>query len=124
MATCKVLNATAKGLENAHARSVIGDFGLSFVKDAGVLLQPTRYKIVVALKTANRPMYVDEIAHKIGEKPRLTSFHLAMMEHGGFLSSEWKEVRKANSPSGKAGRFFKLTPKVDAVFSALKTQLP
>jgi DNA-binding transcriptional ArsR family regulator len=119
-----VLNARTKSLENARIRRIKGDFVVSFVKDAGVLLQPTRYKIIVALKAANRSMYVDEIARAIREKPRLTSFHLAMMEHHGFLSSEWNEVKKPNSPSGKAGRFFSLTPKVDTVFSELKEKLP
>jgi DNA-binding MarR family transcriptional regulator len=119
-----VLNAEAKGLENARMRNVFGDSGLSFIKEAGVLLQPTRYKIVLALREANRPMYVDEIARKVNEKARLVSFHLATMEQAGFLQSEWKEIKKPHSASGKAGRFFTLTPKVATVLSGLKAELP
>ena len=113
-----------KRLQDADSPHAMRDWGLSFVRDAGVLLQPTRYKIIKALRTGGRAMYIDEIARKIGEKPRLVSFHLAMLELGGFLESEWAEVKKPNSPSGKAGRFFKLTPKVDDVLTKLKAELP
>ena len=96
---------------------------LELSRDAGVLLQPTRYKIIKALKGGrNRSMYIDEIARKIGEKPRLTSFHLAMLERDGFLESEWREIRKPIA-SGRAGRFFKLTHKVDDVIAELRSEL-
>jgi len=96
--------------------------GLGLSEDVRALLQPTRYKIIKVLKAQHRSMYVGEIAQEIGEKPRLTSFHLAMLERGGFLESEWNEIKKLNSPR-KAGRFFKLTNKVDEVLRSLKRDL-
>ena len=98
---------------------------MSVIEEAAPLLQPTRYKIIMTLKqAAGHPMYIDEIAKSIGENHRLVSFHLAMMQKEGFLTSQVDEIRKPNSPSGRAGRFYKLTPKVEQILSKLKRELP
>lgn len=98
---------------------------MSVIKEAAPLLQPTRYKIIMTLKQAKgEPLYIDEVAKRINENHRLVSFHLAMMQKEGFLTSEIREIRKPNSPSGRAGRFYKLTPKVDKILSELKKELP
>jgi len=59
-----------------------------------------------------------EIATKIEEDRRLVSFHLTTLEDRGFATSEFGIVKKPSS-MGKAGRFFKLTPKVDSVLEEL-----
>ena len=47
---------------------------------------------------------------------------IAMLERDGFLESEWREIRKPIA-SGRAGRFFKLTHKVDDVIAELRSEL-
>ncbi len=97
---------------------------LSAISEAAPLLQPTRYKIIMALKQARAPLYIDAIAKEVNENHRLVSFHLVMMQKDGFLTSEVGEIKKPNSPSGRAGRFYKLTPKVDEVLYKLRRELP
>lgn len=96
---------------------------MSVINEAAPLLQPTRYKIIMALKQArSKPMYIDEIAKQINENHRLVSFHLALMQREGFLTSEVGEIKKPNS-LGRAGRFYRLAPKVDEILSKFKKEL-
>jgi len=98
---------------------------LSVISEAAALLQPTRYRIIMALVRARgKPMYIEEIAREINENHRLVSFHLVLMQREGFLTSEVREINKPDSPSGRAGRFYTLTPKVDEILSKLKKELP
>ena len=88
------------------------------LKDGVVLLHPIRYKIIETLKVAEKPMYIDEIAKKIKENRRLTSFHLSTLENKGYATSEFGVIKKPAS-MGKAGRFYRLTSKVDIVLEEL-----
>jgi DNA-binding transcriptional ArsR family regulator len=84
------------------------------LKEGAILLHPVRYKIVEVLRKADRSMYIDEIAEAIKEDRRLVSFHLSAMEEKGFATSSFEVIKKPNS-LGKAGRYYILTGKVDAV---------
>ena len=88
------------------------------VKDGLLLLHPVRWKIYQTLKKSGEPMYIDEIAETIGEDRRLISFHLSTLEDKDFVDSEFKVITRAKS-KGKAGRFYKLTSKADAVLPKL-----
>ena len=82
------------------------------VKDGIIMLHPVRWKILDTLCSKGGAMYIEEIADTIEEDRRLVSFHLGVLQERGFLVSEFKIVQKPAS-KGKAGRFFKLTPKYE-----------
>jgi predicted ArsR family transcriptional regulator len=82
------------------------------MREGLIMLHPIRWKILSTLKKEGSPMYIDSIAKMIGTDRRLVSFHLATLEEYGFLESEFKVVEEPKS-KGKAGRFYKLTAKVD-----------
>lgn len=88
------------------------------LKEGGLLVHPIRFKIVKKLREEKRPMYVDEIATSIEVDRRLVSFHLTTLEKFGFAESEFMVINKPQS-KGKAGRFYKLTPKVESVLGDL-----
>jgi predicted transcriptional regulator len=82
-----------------------------------VLMQPTRWKIIQALKNAKAPLYIEELAKQVGEDRKNIAFHLLTLAEYGFVDSEYRviEVPKENPGHGKAGKYFWLTKKVDAV---------
>lgn len=84
------------------------------IKDGIIMLHPVRWKILDLLhsKGVGAEMYIEEIANSIEEDRRLVSFHLGVLQERGFLVSDFKIVQKPTS-KGKAGRFFKLTPKYE-----------
>jgi DNA-binding transcriptional ArsR family regulator len=88
-------------------------------KELYILLQPTRWKIVQALKKGEGPLYIEELAKRVGEERKNVAFHLLALAEYGFVDSEYRviEVPKGNPGHGKAGRYFWLTPKVDEVIS-------
>lgn len=90
------------------------------------LMQPTRRKIIKTLRESKEPLYIKEIAQKIGEKERNVSFHLATLAEYGFVEGEYREIEKPTHHSrvtGKAAKFYRLTPKVDAVIEKLTSDL-
>ncbi len=87
-----------------------------------LLLQETRFKIVRELKRAEGPLYIDELARRIGENPRLVSFHLAVLQRSGLVTSEFRVIDSPKS-RGKAGRFFSLTEKANEVASRLAQEI-
>ncbi len=94
------------------------------MSESGVhlLLQETRFKIVRELRRADGPLYIDELARKIEENPRLVSFHLTVLQRNGLVTSEFRVV---DSPQarGKAGRFFRLTEKANEAASRLAQEI-
>lgn len=88
------------------------------VKEGSIMLHPIRWSILMTLKSAGEEMYIDPIADAIGRDRRLVSFHLATLAEYGFLESEFRVVEEPKS-KGKAGRFYKLTPKFDEIRSKL-----
>lgn len=87
------------------------------IKEGLIVLHPVRWKIIQALKERT-PMYIDEIAEAIKEDRRLVSFHLSTLERNSYVESDFKIIERPKS-KGKAGRFYKLTPKIDEVLSEL-----
>lgn len=93
-------------------------------RDLFILLQPTRLAIIKALRDAGRPLYIREIAEKIGEDWRITAYHLAALADAGFVEGEFRSIEQppltGNPRSvGKAGKFYKLTEKVDEVLNQI-----
>jgi len=82
------------------------------LKQVSILLHPIRYKVIELFRKEERDMYIDEIAGLIGEHPRLTSFHLSTLQENGYAESKFEIIKKPSS-LGRAGRFYRLTPKVE-----------
>lgn len=88
------------------------------LKESSILLHPIRWKILNYLSSVDEPKYIGTIAEDISENRRLVSFHLGTLQEFGYLESEFKVIQEPHS-KGKAGRFFKITPK----FNDMRTQL-
>ena len=84
------------------------------IRDSLIMLHPIRWKILMLLQEKNSEMYIDQIADMIQENRRLVSFHLGTLEEQGFLESAFKIIKEPKS-KGKAGRYFRLTPKFERV---------
>ena len=92
------------------------------LRDLFVLFQPMRWKIVKVLKEAGEPLYIKEIAKRLNEDWKKVSFHLSKLADSGFVVGEFRSIeRPSNNPGyGRAGKFYKLTKKVDEVLSRLE----
>jgi len=88
------------------------------IREALILLHPERWSIIKTLKASSSPLYINKIAEKSGVDRRLVSYHLSVLEQYGFVESEFKIIKEPQS-KGKAGRFYKLTGKVDEVLPKL-----
>jgi len=85
-----------------------------------VLVQPTRQKIIQALRDSNRPLYIKEIAELIGASQRNTALHLATLAEFGLVDGEYREIQKATPLKlGRAAKFYHLTPKVNETITQL-----
>jgi len=81
-----------------------------------VLVQPTRQKIIKLLEKSKEPLYIKQIAKKIKESERNTSFHLAELSMFGFVDGEYREIKPPKHGTlGRAGKFYFVTPKVNQV---------
>jgi predicted ArsR family transcriptional regulator len=90
------------------------------------LMQPTRQKIIKVLRASKEPLYIKQIAAEIGEKERNVSFHLATLAEYGFVEGEYREIEALTHRSrvtGRAAKFYRLTPKVEAVIKKLEAVL-
>jgi DNA-binding transcriptional ArsR family regulator len=67
------------------------------VKDAHVLLHPTRYKIAELL--SENPMHLRELSEALGKEIRLISYHLFVLEEHGFVNGKFEFPQEANSDS-------------------------
>jgi len=77
-----------------------------------IALQPTRKKILVALWKSPAPMYIEQIAKKIGEDRKNVAFHLLTLQEHGFVEGEYGVIEppaERSAAIGKAGKFFRLT---------------
>ena len=86
------------------------------------LLQPTRFKIIMLLKKAGAPLYIEQIAKDVGESSRLTAHHLEILEELGLVKSEFGIIKDASRPV--AGRFFETTKKGDEALERLRMSIP
>ena len=89
-----------------------------------VLMQPTRQKIIKLLQLGE-PLYIEQIAEKIGEDRRSVSFHLATLAENGFVEGEYREIERAtkNPGRGRGAKFYRVTPRVKEVMGKLDAVL-
>lgn len=90
-----------------------------------VIMQPIRLKIVRLLEESKDPLYIEQIAEKIEEDRRTVSFHLATLAENGFVEGDYQIIQKpsANPGMGRAGKFYRLTPKVQDAIKKLENVL-
>jgi len=90
-----------------------------------VIMQPIRLKIVRLLKENKEPLYIEQIAEKVKEDRRTVSFHLATLAENGFVDGDYEIIKMPtkNPGRGRAGKFYRLTPKVDEVLQKLNRVL-
>lgn len=92
-----------------------------------VLMQPTRQRIIQLLrKNPTNPMYIREIAEKIVESERNTSFHLSTLAEHGFVTGEYREISEPthhSSVTGRAAKFYSITPKVDEIIKKIAKEI-
>lgn len=72
------------------------------------LMQPTRQKIIKTLQASEKPLYINEIAKKIGASARNTSFHLTELLENGFVDGEYRENKQ-----GHASKYYWITDEVE-----------
>jgi len=85
--------------------------------DLFTVLQPTRRKIVEALK--NGSMYIGQVAEAIGEDRKNVGFHLLVLEEKGIVRGEPGVIKEARS-KGRLGKFYSLTKKGQKLLKVLK----
>ncbi len=82
-----------------------------------ILIHPIRYQIIKAIKEKKK-LYINEIATILGIDRKVISFHLATLDHHGFVAGYY-EVLKTPQSKGKAAKVFRLTPLVDQVLNTM-----
>lgn len=62
-----------------------------YLDSAYVMLHPIRYRITKLLKESSKPLYVAQIAKKLGmsDKRKLISFHLSVLSEHGLVKSKY-----------------------------------
>jgi len=90
------------------------------VKDAHVLLNPIRFRIVELL--VEKPMHISELSRALGVERRLVTYHLITLEERGFVKSKY-EISEQGKSKGKALRVYTVTDKVKRLKEELKREL-
>ena len=94
----------------------------SVLRAAETLFHPLRYKIVEALRTDPKGLYINELADLMKADRQLVSFHLLTLASGGYVQGEYKIAKKPAS-KGKAVKVYRLTAKVEEAFKAIRKEL-
>lgn len=78
-----------------------------------VLMHPIRQKIVRLLEQSVEPLYIEEIAKRLGDDRRKVSFHLATLAEHGFVEGEYRIITPPtqNPGRGRGAKFYRLTLK-------------
>lgn len=87
-----------------------------------IVLNPTRFRIILCLRDSKAPLFIDQIAKAIGVNRRTTSFHLALLERNGLVRSQFMTSHLPKS-TGKIARYYSLTEKSSEVVSEIQEAL-
>jgi DNA-binding transcriptional ArsR family regulator len=87
------------------------------LEDAHIFLHPVRYRLVELL--AEKPMHINALASALGLERRLATYHLALLEERGFVTSKY-EILEGPKMKGKALRMYTAIDKVADVKVKLK----
>ncbi len=94
----------------------------SVLRAAETLLHPLRYKIVEALRTDSKGLYINQLADRMGADRQLVSFHLLTLASEGYVEGEYQIARQPAS-KGKAVKVYRLTKKVDQALEAIRAEI-
>jgi len=81
------------------------------------LTHPIRFKIANALREADQPMFIGQIADHLKINSRLASFHLAALLQYGLVEGEWR-VSELPKSKGKAVKYYRLTEKAKKILAS------
>lgn len=88
-----------------------------------VLIHPIRYRIIKEIKEKQK-LYIQELADILGINRRMVSFHLSTLSQYGFVEGNYEALRvQRPKGKGKAAKYFRITPKVDAVLCTITERI-
>jgi DNA-binding transcriptional ArsR family regulator len=95
---------------------------MDFIGDgtAGLLMQPSRFKILQLLRQSEKPQFVEQIAKALEIHPRMVSHHLDILQDQGLVESKYELVNVEGSKRGVAVRLCSATPKADEVLRQIR----
>jgi predicted ArsR family transcriptional regulator len=95
---------------------------MDFIGDgtAGLLMQPSRFKILQLLRQSEKPQFVEQIAKTLEIHPRMVSHHLDILQDQGLVESKYELVNVEGSKRGVAVRLCSATPKADEVLRQIR----
>jgi len=85
-------------------------------EESHILLHPVRYRILELI--AEQPRHVNALASALGLESRLVTYHLAILEDKGFVTSTYR-ISEESESKGKALRVYTVTDKVAKVKAKL-----
>jgi DNA-binding transcriptional ArsR family regulator len=87
---------------------------------ASIIMHPVRFSILLFIKNAKKPQYVEQIAKAVNEHPRLVSHHLNVLQDLGLVDCSYEvATAKGSSKRGVAVRLCKATPKLTKVLEEI-----
>jgi len=95
---------------------------MDFIGDgtAGLLMQPSRFKILQLLRQSEKPQFVEQIAKALEIHPRMVSHHLDILQDQGLVESKYELVNVEGSKRGVAVRLCSATRKADEVLRQIR----
>ena len=95
---------------------------MDFIGDgtAGLLMQPSRFKILQLLRQSKEPQFVEKIAKALDIHPRMVSHHLDILQDQGLIESNYGLVNVEGSKRGVAVRLCSATTKADEVLRQIR----
>jgi DNA-binding transcriptional ArsR family regulator len=95
---------------------------MDFIGDgtAGLLMQPSRFKILQLLRQSKEPQFVEQIAKALDIHPRMVSHHLDILQDQGLIESNYGLVNVEGSKRGVAVRLCSATTKADEVLRQIR----
>jgi DNA-binding MarR family transcriptional regulator len=95
---------------------------MNFITDgtAGLLMQPSRFKILQLLRQSKEPQFVEQIAKALEIHPRMVSHHLDILQDQGLIESKYELVNVERSKRGVAVRLCSATPKANEVLRQIR----
>ena len=95
---------------------------MDFIGDgtAGLVMQPSRFRILQLLRQSEQPQFVEQIAKSVKIHPRMVSHHLDILQEQGLVESRYDLVSVEGSKRGVAVRLCSATPKADEVLRQIR----
>lgn len=88
-----------------------------------ILIHPIRYRIIKEIKERQK-LCIQELTDILGINRRNVSFHLSILNQYGFVEGNYDiMIIQPSKGKGKTAKYFRITPKVDAVLCAIDERI-